>query len=1030
MRMGDEQCEEFYRALIDYGNNYVAVVNPDGTFRYVSPSNDRLTGLTPEETKGRNSFELIHPDDAPALLEVFSELLQQPGASRRTECRIRGKSGDWPYIQIEGTNLLDHPIVRGIVINIRDINEYIRTEEDLRVHQVELEAQNIELRQAQEELERSRDRYADLYDFAPVGYAGFDEAGVIREINLTAAATLGSERGKLIGKPFITFVAGAYRSRFFDHLEKSRLRRERATSELRLELKGGQAIDVELTTISCVDSEGASVLYRTSIFDITERKRVDETLRESQERLDVAQETAGIGFWNLELTDMKLTWTKGLKSVFELDPDGPTPTFEEFWDFVHPDSKEYVDEQAAKQFKPVDGPISYTYMIVTKKGNVKYLYHKGQQALDDQGQLVRIYGSIQDVTERKAAEEALARSEERYRLLLEHAGMGIAYWDLEGRLLLFNRKALEQMGGRLEDYLGKTYHELYGSDFGQVVAERFKAVQLTGESREYEDMVDLPTGRKWFISSYTKVVDAYGETTGTQVISTEITGRKQTEELLRKASDEWRETFDAADEMIMLLDADFTIVKANRATAEFLGAPVEEITGKPCYLLMHKAEEPLVDCPMARMMLSGGHEEKEIFIPERDIWAFVTVDPIFNEDGSIAKIVHVVEDITERKRTMDHLEMLNQCFLSLGSDPCENVEKILQTGRDILGASILKYCCRSRSIQYRCSDSGIRSEPLGKDAGRCFLQDAGLTEELAFVPDLERIPPAERHPDIDGLGLRSLLAVPVKMEEDLFGSLCLFDRVERDFTMEERELLMMLARAIGIEEDRFHHEENLRDFIDIASHELRHPITIMKGYSLILKEQGDLIDESNRDVILSIIDHGADRLDNLIGGLLDISRIERGKFEVKRRNQSIVPLVERSVEEMGVRGFNNEFAGRIPGGLGLYRVDEEKFAELMVILLENAVKYSSAGSVIEVEVEETGEGVLVSVLDRGMGVSEEDREHVFDRFFQVEEVTHHSTPGMGMGLYIARNIVEAHGGRIWCEPREGGGSAFRFTISH
>ncbi len=297
------------------------------------------------------------------------------------------------------------------------------------------------------------------------------------------------------------------------------------------------------------------------------------------------------------------------------------------------------------------------------------------------------------------------------------------------------------------------------------------------------------------------------------------------------------------------------------------------------------------------------------------------------------------------------------------------------------------------------------------------------------MADLERIPSEERLPDIAGLESRSLLAVPVRMGEEPIGSLCLFDTVERDFTMEERELLIMLARAIGIEEDRFHHEESLRDFIDIAGHELRHPITIMKGYSLILKEQGDKVDEGTKDVILNIIDHGADRLDNLVGGLLDISRIERGKFEVKREMHSLGPIIARAIEEMGACGFSNDFASRLPGDLKPCRVDEEKFSELMVILLENAVKYSPSGSLIEVELGEDQECVIVSVLDRGMGVSEEDREHIFDRFFQVEEVAHHSTPGMGMGLYIARNIAEAHGGRIWCEPRPGGGSVFRFTIS-
>ncbi|MEJ5187563.1 MAG: sensor histidine kinase, partial [Candidatus Geothermincolales bacterium] len=98
------------------------------------------------------------------------------------------------------------------------------------------------------------------------------------------------------------------------------------------------------------------------------------------------------------------------------------------------------------------------------------------------------------------------------------------------------------------------------------------------------------------------------------------------------------------------------------------------------------------------------------------------------------------------------------------------------------------------------------------------------------------------------------------------------------------------------------------------------------------------------------------------------------------------------------------------------------------ILLENARKYSPAGSEVEVSVEAADEGAMVSVMDRGVGIAEEHRERVFERFYQVEEAQHHSKPGLGLGLFLAKRIVEEHGGRIWHEPRPGGGSIFRFVI--
>jgi two-component system sensor histidine kinase KdpD len=92
------------------------------------------------------------------------------------------------------------------------------------------------------------------------------------------------------------------------------------------------------------------------------------------------------------------------------------------------------------------------------------------------------------------------------------------------------------------------------------------------------------------------------------------------------------------------------------------------------------------------------------------------------------------------------------------------------------------------------------------------------------------------------------------------------------------------------------------------------------------------------------------------------------------------------------------------------------------------VKFSPPASFIDIEVQSSGDTLEVAVLDRGNGIPEASREKVFDRFYQVEEALHHSKPGMGLGLYIASQIVDAHGGRIWVEERDGGGSAFKFTI--
>ena len=162
--------------------------------------------------------------------------------------------------------------------------------------------------------------------------------------------------------------------------------------------------------------------------------------------------------------------------------------------------------------------------------------------------------------------------------------------------------------------------------------------------------------------------------------------------------------------------------------------------------------------------------------------------------------------------------------------------------------------------------------------------------------------------------------------------------------------------------------------------------------------------------------------------LLDVSRIERDSFPVMKQEVKIKPLVERAVEEMQARGCDKELLVEMGDGVDKAWMDAAKFVRLLVILLDNAVKYSPVGSKIEI-VGEMKKGQLeFSVIDRGVGVPDADQEKIFERFYQVEDVLHHGGPGLGLGLYIGKRVVVGHGGEIWYEPREEEGSIFRFTL--
>jgi PAS domain S-box-containing protein len=197
---------------------------------------------------------------------------------------------------------------------------------ELQVHQIELEMQNRELRDARQELEVSRNRYVDLYDFAPVGYGTLDDKGCLLEINLTGAALLGRERSRLIGKPFIPFVAKHHANTFLKHLQQCQHATGSVTTEMDLDLKKGRSIPVQLVSVAVQDAERHATVYRTTITDLTERKRAEDALRKMHDALEVRvqERTAELNKTNIALQDeakVRRQAEKRFRELLESAPD-------------------------------------------------------------------------------------------------------------------------------------------------------------------------------------------------------------------------------------------------------------------------------------------------------------------------------------------------------------------------------------------------------------------------------------------------------------------------------------------------------------------------------------------------------------------------------------------------------------------------------------------------------------------------------------------------------------------------------------
>jgi len=220
--------------------------------------------------------------------------------------------------------------------------------------------------------------------------------------------------------------------------------------------------------------------------------------------------------------------------------------------------------------------------------------------------------------------------------------------------------------------------------------------------------------------------------------------------------------------------------------------------------------------------------------------------------------------------------------------------------------------------------------------------------------------------------------------------------------------------------------------LDAVTHDLRTPLTSIKASVTTLLEdfraqprgpESAALDEEGRGEMLEVIDEETDRLNRFVEGLVEMARIEAGEMHLRRRWGAVEEIVSAALERAAPLTRGHKVRVRMDEGLPSVRVDARAVAEVIFTLLDNAAKYAPSGTRVEVCAETTGDGrVRLSVEDEGPGVPPELRERVFDKFFRAMrdgDAGARQPGGTGMGLAIARGIVEAHGGRIWIEDAAG-----------
>jgi len=412
-------------------------------------------------------------------------------------------------------------------------------------------------------------------------------------------------------------------------------------------------------------------------------------------------------------------------------------------------------------------------------------------------------------------------------------------------------------------------------------------------------------------------------------------------------------------------------------------------------------------------------------------------------DGHIIGTITVIEDVTERelreadlRRQIAALEALHDVssgILSLDLPEC--LQRLVETTATLVRAPTVAVVLRHGDRLHVEASSG---GPNDANSTRVNLPNSSARAVIRSGQPLFEADLSSKH----GLAplapeSQSLIATPLIADSRVIGALIIESPDAHAFSAIDQRQVVMLATqaALGIRNAQIYREAQeairIRDtFLSIASHELKTPLTTIVGNVQMLQRRNardNSLTERNKRT-LDIVAAQAARLNRMVAALLDISRIQTGQLSIERAPLDMYILAQRVVDDLQPTLDRHQIVLNLPDQALIVEGDELRLEQVLHNLLQNAVKYSPAGGVVEMCVEQRNQYACLMVTDRGIGIPQEALPQLFGRFYRADNVQAQHISGMGVGLYVVKEIVDLHSGRVEVASQEGVGTTFTIYL--
>jgi PAS domain S-box-containing protein len=837
--------------------------------------------------------------------------------------------------------------------------------------------------------------------------------GIVTSWNPRAEIMFGYTEKEMIGQPITTLIPPDRKDEETHILQRLKKGERVEHFETKRITKQGKILDISLMISPVKDSNGTIIGASKIARDITEQKRINDALLESEERLRMAGEAARLGTWEYHPQTGKMIWSEQCKKIYGFPPE-LEPDYQFIAAHNHPEDIAYIETEVRKALEP-DNKKNFEIQYRIIRSN-----DKKQRWIKTQGKVIfdnrvpeRFIGTMVDITEEKQSLQQMTENEERLRLAIQSTQLGTwEYVPTTGKLAWSEecRKIYDVPDDIEIDYA--LFHEhIHPDDIHLTETAIQKALDPSGNGEydiQYRILRYSDKQPRW-ISTHGKVY--FNNNQPDRFIGTvlDITKEKTEEQQLKDSVELFQTMADNVPAMIWMSGNDKFNDYFNRAWLEYRGNTQEEERNEGWLKGVHPDDvQKCIDTyNKALLDQKGFYTEYRLMRHDGQYrWIADNCVPRFSPNNHFAGFISACMDIDDQKRFREKL-LDNELLF-------KTISNASPVGLWMTDANAQNTFVNDTWIKW----TGI---PLEKQLGTGWLEQV-VEEDKPEAPSRFQ----------QALQKREKYSTEFRIHRR-DGELrwCL---TEGSPYYDINGEFAGYAGSVTDITDLKKIEERKDDFIKMASHELKTPITSIKGYvQLLLNIYGEGNEEklqASRTTVkssLETISKQVTKLTRLVSELLDLNRIESGKLELHKIQFDPGILAEETGQDIRQTTtrhaiiVRNEFEGTI-------YADKDRISQVLLNLLTNAIKYSPEPSQIEIVVTGNKNNVSISVADQGIGIDKKEQSKIFERFYRVEGKSEQTYPGFGIGLFIAQEIVQRHNGTISVSSQKGKGSVFTFTL--